>query len=73
MPVKPVKPASDCHLTLVTTGKKSSSFRVIVPAEIVKEMKLGKEERFIIDHDTDKPNMLLLKKVSPEELRTLLE
>ena len=72
MPIKPIKPDPEPIIEF-TKGKKSSSFRVIIPARIVDLMGLGKEEQFVIRFDPSKEDLVTLKTVRKEDLKKLLE
>ena len=73
MPVKPISvdPPRKKKLIRTTRGKKASSFRIVVPAEIAEEAGFdltGKVENFVVVYDPEKPDTLLIKWIKEEEL-----
>lgn len=72
LPIKRVKP-DPAPIIEFTKGKKSSSFRVIIPANIVNLMGLGKEEQFIVQFDPSKQDLMTLRRVTKSDLKKLLE
>ena len=54
-------------ITDMTRGKQTSSFRVVIPASIVKKAGFSKEEQFKVLYRVKK-GILVLRKVTYEEL-----
>jgi len=88
-PVKTIKICHSCHrkihgrgvfielsdgtLVALTKGRKSSSYRIIIPPSLVKEAGLstdGKRDYFLIVWDSRVPDLIILKPVNIEDVLT---
>jgi len=74
MPVRMISNPGEEEVIEFTTGRKSSSFRIIIPMEIVKLMGLSTqmEEKFLVIYNPKNPNSLTIKRLTKEDLKRLL-
>ena len=71
----PVNDEEEEEIIEFTTGRKASSFRIVIPKKIVNLMGLnvkGREEKFIVLYNRKEPNSFTVRRISKSELKEFL-